>query len=245
VELLVVIGIIALLVAMLLPVLRKAQAAAYRTACMSDMRQLTLAWQQYADDNKGWLVSGWPARTDKYVPWFLGPEWAGRPGFKGPYGNTEAAIREGSLFKYARNPNVFHCPGDFGWHLVSYGVNAWLNGEGAGGAKPAIALKRGEIRKTSEVFVFIDENDVRDPGVTVNAYNKGSFMVPRTGNNWIDIPGTWHNSGCNVSFVDSHVEYKRWVDKSTLDYAKNGGYNFGGAGTNDLHWLQRYVGPLP
>jgi prepilin-type processing-associated H-X9-DG protein len=205
-----------------------------------------LAWQYYADDNKGWLVSGWPARTTKFVPWFLGPEWASvGGGFRGPYGNTEAAIRDGALFKYMRNPKAYHDPGDFGWHLVSYGINGWLNGEGSPGAKPTIVTKREDIKRSSEIWVFIDENDVRDPGFTINAYNKGSFMVPRTGTTWIDVPGTWHSSGCNIAFVDSHVEYKRWVDKSTLDHATNPGYGFNGAGANDLKWLQAKTAPLP
>lgn len=245
VELLVVIGIIAVLVAILLPMLKKAQEAAYRVACASNMRQLMMGWDYYCSDNKGWLVNAVPQRHDAQVPWFLGPEWNGHdPLHKGPYGNTEAAIIDGALFKYLRNPKVYHCPGDFGWHLVSYGINAWLNGEAASGATPVVVTKRGQIKKASEIFSFIDENDVRNPGLSADAYDKGSFMVPRTGGHWIDIPGTWHNSGCNIAFVDTHVEYHHWVDKSTLDYAKNGNYDFGGTGDRDLRWLQERTAPL-
>src|SRR5947209_6266272 len=53
VELLVVIGIIAALIAILLPALGRAREQAKRVQCLSNMRQLTLAWLTYANDNKG------------------------------------------------------------------------------------------------------------------------------------------------------------------------------------------------
>jgi prepilin-type N-terminal cleavage/methylation domain-containing protein/prepilin-type processing-associated H-X9-DG protein len=55
VELLVVIGIIALLISVLLPALSRAREAANQTACMSNMRQIGLAYMMYANDNKSWL----------------------------------------------------------------------------------------------------------------------------------------------------------------------------------------------
>jgi prepilin-type N-terminal cleavage/methylation domain-containing protein len=55
VELLVVIGIIALLIALLLPTLGRAREAANRTVCASNVRQLCLATIMYAGDNKNYL----------------------------------------------------------------------------------------------------------------------------------------------------------------------------------------------
>jgi prepilin-type processing-associated H-X9-DG protein/prepilin-type N-terminal cleavage/methylation domain-containing protein len=61
VELLVVIGIIAVLISLLLPALGKARGAAQSAACLSNLRQVGLAIVMYANDNDGYLV---PAHYD-------------------------------------------------------------------------------------------------------------------------------------------------------------------------------------
>jgi prepilin-type processing-associated H-X9-DG protein len=56
VELLVVIGIIATLIALLLPALSKAREASRKVVCMSNLRQCALAFRFYADDNRQMIV---------------------------------------------------------------------------------------------------------------------------------------------------------------------------------------------
>ncbi len=53
IELLVVIAIIAILAAMLLPVLAHAKMQSQGSKCMSNQRQLVYAWKMYVDDNRG------------------------------------------------------------------------------------------------------------------------------------------------------------------------------------------------
>src|SRR5689334_10677711 len=78
VELLVVIGIIAILISVLLPTLSRARESARRTACISNLRQLGMALRMYSQENdgynfdyyinKGYLIENfWGALVSKYI----------------------------------------------------------------------------------------------------------------------------------------------------------------------------------
>jgi prepilin-type N-terminal cleavage/methylation domain-containing protein len=85
VELLVVIGIIAVLVAMLLPALQRARKQAVRTQCLSNLRQVLLATLNYASENKGWYpYRGSRANHLPQAMWTSNPltnEWDLNTGF--------------------------------------------------------------------------------------------------------------------------------------------------------------------
>ena len=65
-ELMVVVGLIALLVSLLMPAITKARAAAQASVCLSNLRQMGNAWQMYVCENKGrlpeymWQTPGTP-----------------------------------------------------------------------------------------------------------------------------------------------------------------------------------------
>jgi prepilin-type processing-associated H-X9-DG protein/prepilin-type N-terminal cleavage/methylation domain-containing protein len=201
VELLVVIGIIAVLVAMLLPALRRAKDIAQRTMCGSQMRQVTSAWMIYASDNKGTLVS-----CDS-APWGWVTDPAG--------GKTiEQTIKTGLLYPYLKSMKVYRCPTDqIATRLCTYSLNNYLGTRDRGSWSHVYEItKLSTIRKTTESIVFIEENDSR-------GYNMGGFVewYPLTVNpgQWVDPVAAWHLGGANFSFADGHVEYWRWYDPRT------------------------------
>src|SRR5881296_3252316 len=69
IELLVVIAIIAIFAALLLPVLAKSKEKAHAIGCLSNLKQIQLAWQLYASDNQDRLVLNGPGGE---LPWVQG-----------------------------------------------------------------------------------------------------------------------------------------------------------------------------
>jgi len=220
VELLVVIGIIALLIAILMPVLTRARDAATRTQCLSNLRQLTYAWIAYAQENKGYIVD--PNTVNDAT-------WVGTAGNT----DTEQSVREGALFKYIPDTRIYFCPADTWERLRSYSINDYLNGYW-----PTYQhiKKTGQLTNSTEVMTFIEEYDDR-------GYNIGSFAIdPYPGWAWVDVIAVWHKRGTCMSFADGHAEYWYWDDPRTIKLGFSGAHFTQTPNNADMVRLWRVLG---
>lgn len=96
IELLVVIAIICVLAAILFPLLQQAKERSYRTSCQSNLKQLMLAVNQYADD---WTTCLPPVDVN----------WPGSPGINGQLADKDPWSLYGLLSRYCKKADVFKC----------------------------------------------------------------------------------------------------------------------------------------
>ncbi len=228
IELLVVIAIIAILMAILMPTLSRAREQGRRAACMANLKQLTLAWLMYADENDGKIVNG-AAGIDSTVA-SQGPYWAGKC-WHDSYSSgmildeelQKDGIKKGALFAYIRDTGPYRCPTGSRGELLTYAAMDSVNGlSRTGTVSGSVGTRVGKtvtwLRRVDEIIspgpayrmVFIDEGWV----------TPDSYAVHYQQETWWDDAPVRHGDGVNCSMADGHVEYWKWRGAGTIKYGK-------------------------
>ena len=230
VELLVVIGIIALLISILLPSLSKARESSKRVACMSNLRQLGQAMMMYGANNKGLFPRSAPYTNIKSYDWI---SWL-------PGANPD----DGVLVLYLGGKFVakhYICPSDDlnahrsftgGVYPFSYAMNSrnnlWEPGATAPYQDPTppnydthdVATRITDVRNASEKIMFFEEDDnsiddgngaLRTPNLLAvrhDRQNQGSPTITQQqlpAGTTIQVPAS--EARGNVVFCDGHADF--------------------------------------
>ena len=215
VELLVVIGVIAILIAILLPVLNRAREGGFRVQCLSNVRQIGVAFMLYANDNKGRLPKD-PASIGAGPRWSDWIYWQER--------GTSRKLDDSIVVRYLGtpvNPGLLRCPSDdvnnrgsnnggvptWGNYRYSYAVNTLVTN-----TVSSLALARAKRVSEKVLLVEEDERTIDDghwvaTGIPATNYlairHDRNRILPDDGNNWfrnLDRRG-------NVTFLDGHGDY--------------------------------------
>jgi prepilin-type N-terminal cleavage/methylation domain-containing protein/prepilin-type processing-associated H-X9-DG protein len=256
IELLVVIAIIAILAAMLLPALSTAKVKAQGIQCMSNLKQLQIAWQLYSVDNNDKLATSGYISPVEPTAWVDG--WLDFNGGNPDNTNT-AALMDPKRSKFASyaSVGVYRCPADHSMVTVrgqslprvrsmsmsqAFGPGDWLDPAGfqanVTSKKYKVYYKTAHIVNPgpSMVYVLLDEHPDG-----INAGGFANMMVENAGSaRIIDFPASYHNGAGGISFADGHAEIKKWRDPRTrppVRYNNQLALNVPSPNNPDMIWL--------
>jgi prepilin-type N-terminal cleavage/methylation domain-containing protein/prepilin-type processing-associated H-X9-DG protein len=239
-ELLVCVALIGVLCVLALTGVARSHQAAMVAPCLSNLRQLQVAWQMYADDFSGAAIPNGARRTSNAYRGY--PDtWAGE--------NNAAADLDDSLLAKGlfvrlgliRGAGTFRCPADRATvtngllRTRSYSMDAYFAGRTNNVGIPIYRLH--EVANPSLSFVLGDELE--------ETIDDGHFFMPKSPtNHWVNMPADRHNRGAVFSFADGHAEHWRWQWRKRFVNG-DGEYWMAPANEEDRRDLLRLQAALP
>ncbi len=237
IELLVVIAIIALLLALLFPVLRSAREAGQRAVCLSNLRQLTLAWLSYAEEHDGKLVSGraFGIRTQRYTLQGWAGDYFSPPGTPPP---PERARNpwlpypdKGALWRWIQDVKIYRCRKGRPGHALTYATVIATNGANVEGTyiqdTGGWDLTESGKRVGPTVLKLTKLTDIVSPGAGQRAVFIDTGQTPTSSDFYVyylypkwkffSPPPIRHGDGTTFSMADGHAEYWKWKGRETVE----------------------------
>lgn len=217
VELLVVIGIIAVLIAILLPSLQKARIQAQRVACQANLRQVMTAVFAYQAENGGRFVyqnSRGALVPDPFNNAVTRPNWfESVTRFMKMGGREQTGVFEALLCPTVRASD----PSDPA-RKNSYVANGWMCHFAVKTTKEAATVVaftcQRRLHADSVVRPHAPSN-LNPPNTTLKTSRWSGWM--RVGNGELETNRP-HDGGTNVVFADGHSEYRKWQDLTSRDF---------------------------
>lgn len=254
IELLVVIAIIAILAALLLPVLSGAKTKAVRVQCISNLRQLSLTWEVYSSDNLGALVPngyGTPASLGDTRLWVQGGTHKAIGDETAAFTDTRFLIdpQYAAFADYLKSAAIYKCPADRSMYgdqpkVRTYGLNSYMNWtKPDGGGDFGISANHVNFRKSSDISAARPSDMLLFIDSAPNWICHSAFAIPMM-NQFYQFPSAEHGRVGVLSFADGHVATHRWTDAYTLDTARAPfvtHLNFPPSPNADLDWLRAHA----
>lgn len=223
IELLVVIGIIAILMAILLPAMSKARESARTTACLSNLRQVGMYIQMYANDTRGWFPSAGYARNFRLQAGGASQSWAERLFLQGVVKMPSVNIGNfatGGTFQ-AMGKGVFGCPnsgtgrferGNRDREYTGYGMPMLISPDSGSSIKSAGFVRINKLVKDKVILV---DGFLRIESAMTTATTHVQANVPTI--NYLGVPvaassyGVYlrHSNGANYLFPGGDAHWSR------------------------------------